>query len=168
MILTKLVKIKVNVNNINRLIKLGYSNLKFGEEVEIFTEHLSKGSHVKIRVMCDICGKERDNLMYKEYLKNLESGGYYSCVGKCSSDKNRMTNLKKYGVEYYSKTAESKQKIKETNLSKYGVENYSQTAECLDKIKKIMLSKYGVENASNLEYFKEKRKKTMNERHGVD
>lgn len=168
MILTKSVKIKVNGNNINHLIKLGYSNLNFGEEVEIFTEHLSKGSHVKIRVKCDICGKERDNLMYKEYIRNLKSGGYYSCSGKCSSNKNRATNLKKYGVDYYSKTTESKQKIKETCLSKYGVENYSQTTECLEKIKRTMIRKYEVENASNLEYFKEKRKNTMNERYGVD
>lgn len=168
MIVTEFVNLKVNINNIEHLKERGYQDLKIKQVIEVKVEDLSKGSHVKITVKCGVCGKIRENLMYKEYLRNLKSGNYYSCKGKCSSDKNRMTNMEKYGVEHYSKTIESKNKIKETSLLKYGVENYMQTEKCIGKIKNTMLERYGVENASNLEFFKQKRKKTMIERYGVD
>lgn len=168
MIVTKFVNLKVNGNNIEYLKSNGYKDLNFGSEVEVNVEHLSKGSHVKIKAKCDVCGNIRDNLMYKEYLRNLKSGGYYSCKGKCSSDKNRKTNLDRYGVDNPSKSAIFKIKKSETTFSKYGVDSYFKTEEFLIRFKNKMIEKYGVDNPSKLEIFKEKRKFTMNDRHGVD
>jgi len=167
MILTKKVMIKVNVNNIKNLEKNGYiTNLN--DVIEIDVEHLSVGSHVKIEVKCDVCGKERGNLMYKEYLTNLKSGGYYSCQGKCSSDKNKKTCLEKYGVEYVTQSEIFKNKSRETMIFLYGTDNYSKTNQFKRNFKKIMLEKYGVQNPSEVEEFKIKRKETMLEKYGVE
>jgi hypothetical protein len=167
MILTEYVKIKVNVNNIKNLVDFGYKNLKNGLIIEIKTEHLSKGSHALIDVKCDVCGKER-SIMYKEYLRNLKQHNYYSCKGKCSSEKNKITNTGKYGVEFISQIEYVKKKKIETSIKNYGVDYYSRTEYSKIRIKKTNLEKYGVDNPSKLQEFKNKRKKTMNEKFGVD
>lgn len=164
MILTKKVMIKVNVNNIKNLEKNGYiANLN--DEIEIDVEHLSVGSHVKIEVKCDVCGKERGNLMYKEYLTNLKSGGYYSCKGKCSSDKNKKTCLEKYGVDNPTKSIDILNKRELNLISEYGV-GYQKLFS--DRIKKSLSDRYGVDNPSKVEEFKKKRKETMLEKYGVE
>ena len=124
MIVTEFVSLKVNINNIEHLKESGYKDLKLKEIIEVKVKDLSKGSHVKLTVKCDVCGNIRENLMYKEYLRNLESGFYYSCKGKCSSDKNRKTNMEKYGVDNPSKCEEIKNKKVQTSLKNYGVEYY--------------------------------------------
>lgn len=164
MILTDKVILKVNINNIQNLKNNGYDNINLGDEIEVYVIHLSKGSHCKITVKCDVCGKVRENLMYKEYMRNIKSGGYYSCKGKCSSDKNRKTCIDRYGVDNPSRLDYFKNKKIETSLNNYGVEYFFQTGE----VKKHFLEKYGVDNPSKLESVKENRKRTMNDRHGVD
>jgi hypothetical protein len=167
MILTKSAKIKVNAKNTQMLKLHGYLNLKLNDLIEIKIEHLSKGSHYFIEVACDICGKER-TIMYKEYLRNLKHYNYYTCKGTCSSDKIRLTNLERYGVEFISQLEEVKNKRVETSIKKYGVEYYSKTEESKNKIKQTNIEKYGVDNPSKFEDFKTKRKGTMIERFGVD
>lgn len=168
MIVSDLVRLKVNLKNIDSLREKGYQNLELSQIIDVKVEDLSKGSHTIIKVKCDVCGKVRDEIMYKEYLRNIKKGGYYSCKGKCSTDKIKETNIERYGVEFYSKTNESKNKVKETNLVKYGFDSYTKTEECQERMKKTMMEKYGVENASNSDFFKQKRKDTMNEKYGVD
>lgn len=168
MIITKFIKIKVNAKNIKHLIENGYSNIKVNDIIEIKPEHLTKGSHTKIKVKCVVCGKERDNLMYKEYLRNIKKHGYYSCAGTCSSDKNKKTCLEKYGTDNYSKTKECKLKVKKTNLEKFGVDCYAKTDIFKERFKETCLEKYGVDNPSKSKNIKEKRKKTMIENHGVE
>jgi len=168
MIVTEFVNLKVNINNIEHLKERGYQNLKFKQVIEVKVEDLSKGSHVKITVKCDVCDKIRESLMYKEYLKNFENGGYYSCKGKCSSDKSRMTNMEKYGVDNPSKCEEVKIKKIETSLNNYGVSYYSKTEESKNRFKTFCFTKYGVDNPSKSEEIKKKRKLTMNKKYGVD
>ena len=164
MILTKFVKLKINSKNINHLKDRCYQDLKIKEIIEVNVEDLSKGSHVRVSVKCDVCGKVRENLMYKEYLRNLESGGYYSCKGKCSSDKNRKTNIEKYGVDNPSKSNIVKEKVKKT-ISNFGDEKLENMSQ---KYKETLLKNYGVDNPSRSQKIKDKRKFTMNSRYGVD
>lgn len=164
MILTEFVKLKVNVKNINHLKERGYEDLILNQTIEIRVKDLSKGSHIKISTKCYICGKVRDNLMYKEYLRNLESGGYYSCKGKCSSDKNRQTSLINFGVDNPSKSIIIKEKVKKT-ISEFSVEKLE---EMNKKYKETLLEKYKVDNPSKSQEVKDKRKLTMNLRYGVD
>ena len=167
MIISEKIRIKINIKNIIHYINIGY-NVIVGDVIDIYSNELNKGSHVKIKVKCDVCGKERDNLMYKEYIRNLNSGGYYSCVGKCSSNKNRNTNMKKYGVEYVSQVDKFKEKAKNTCLEKYGVDNYFKSSIFKEDFKEIMINKYGVDNPSKSFDLQKKKKEIMNKKYGVD
>lgn len=120
---------------------------------------------MKIEVKCDVCGKERGNLMYREYLKNLKSGGYYSCQGRCSSDKNKNTCLEKYGVDNPTKSSEILERRHNKNILKYGPDY---TEIFTQNFKNHMIDKYGVDNPSKLIEIRDKRKKTMIERYNVE
>ena len=67
-------------------------------------------------------------------------------------EKSKLTNLKKYGVEFASQNEEIKQQIQEvgiqTCLEKYGVKSTLQVPEIREKIKQSNIRKFGVENFS--------------------
>lgn len=116
-----------------------------------------------------MCNEERKKLIsYKEYLKSFNNCGYYACSKKCAYNKNKKTNLHKYGVENYSQSSHYRKKIKKTSLEKHGVEHYSKTQEYKEKVKNTLKERYGVDNISKCNKFKKKRKKTMLERYGVE
>ena len=90
---------------------------------------------IKIRVKCDVCGKEK-LLGYGMFNINTRNNTtYYSCSNKCSIRKNNETNFKKYGVEYPQNLKLFKEKVKQTNLLRYGVESVNRTNETHIKIK---------------------------------
>ena len=107
---------------------------------------------------------------------NYISNGKYKmyCSSKCGNnstlriEKIKQTNLKKYGVDNFTKTEEYKEKVKQTNLEKYGTEYYMQTEEYKEKVKQINLEKYGTEYYMQTEEYKEKVKQTNLEKYGVD
>lgn len=133
MILTETVKIKVNSKNIEYLKSKGYDcDLK--KEININTSDLTIGSHIIIKVKCDVCGTEKE-LKYQTYYKNYINCNFYSCSNKCSIEKFKMTSVEKYGVENPFQSDEIKNKIKKTNIEKYGVENYSKTNDYKKKCK---------------------------------
>jgi hypothetical protein len=167
MIITKTAKVKVNEKNISHLTYNGY-DVSLRDIIEIDIEHLSIGSHFKIEVKCDVCGKERGNLRYKDYLINIKNGGYYSCKGRCSESKIKSTSILRYGTDRYSKTDEFKEKVKNTTIDKYGTDYYFKTDEFKERFKMTCIEKYGVDNPSRVVEFKNKRKNTMIENHGVE
>ena len=124
MILTKKISITINANIYQYYNNLGY-NCKCGDKIKVNVCDLSKGSSVKIEVECDMCGIKR-NVRYNDYNKNFEKYKLYTCL-KCSSIKNKKTNLEKYGYENCFANQIIKDKIKKTNIEKYGVEYFSQT-----------------------------------------
>lgn len=135
----------MNKRYITRYRNLGYV-VKPGDEIEIPIEHLSIGSHVKIKVKCDVCGKEKE-VMYKSFnYQTNNNSDIYTCNGFCSNIKREKTNLKLYGVENCFQNGEMKEKSKETCLNKYGVEYCQQNKEIKEKVKNTCLKKYGVDN----------------------
>ena len=160
MIITKVVKLKMNNKIISHYKKLGY-DVETNKELDIKVVDLTSGSHSLIIAECDIC-KEKKEVSYKEYNRNTKKYNIFCCCNKCATIKSKKTSVEKYGVDHFSKTPEFVDKIKETNLSKYGVEYYTQTDEYkeimlkhinnydYDDIKnksiKTSLSKYGTEN----------------------
>lgn len=58
----------------------------------------------------------------------------------------RSTNLKRYGVEWFTQTEEFKAKAKETNRKKYGVEYVSQSESIQKKIETTSMERYGVKH----------------------
>jgi hypothetical protein len=165
MIITKLVEIKITKRNINHFI-LFYKDIKLKDKIKIKPIELQKNSNIKIDVKCDICGVER-NIKYQAYNKNInscEEYPIYTC-DKCSHVKIKQTNLKKYGVDHFSKTHEYNDKFTKTMVERYGVEYSTQSREIQEKIKQTNLERYGVDNIfKDNVYIKEKFKK----KYGVD
>jgi hypothetical protein len=95
MIITKSININITSSNIKNYQHI--LNIKIGKN-EIPVEYLSKGSHIKIHVKCDICNKE-NYIPYRQYLSSINNGNYYCCSPNCAKNKNKNTNIEKYGVE---------------------------------------------------------------------
>lgn len=140
MILSKFVDIGINVANINHFQKLGYKDLIYRHKITIPVEHLSKGSNIKIRVKCDVCGTEKE-LGYWDYLRSYGTYNYYACSQKCGRNKGKKTCLSKYGDENYN----NREQCKETNLKLFGVDNFSKTNEFIEKCIKTNLENFGTE-----------------------
>ena len=166
MMITKKVEVKIASKNINHYKNKGY-NCKINEIIIVKIEDLSKGSHEKIKVKCDICGKENE-MTYHSYNNNFYNCDYHYSCSKCSVKKTKKTNLERYGVEYPAQNLEIYEKNKKTNLERYGVENVSKNQDILNKSKKTNLKRYGVENVSKSEEIKKIVKKTNLERYGVE
>ncbi len=150
MILTKEVEICIVPSNIKfyRNLKL---NIKMMTKIIIPIELLSSQSNIKIDVSCDRCEIKR-NIKYQAYNFNINRSvdkKTYMC-DKCSHEKIKQTNLKKYGVEYFSQTNEFNEKVKKTSMWKFGSEHYSKTNEYIEKRNETNLKKYGVENPFQL------------------
>jgi hypothetical protein len=175
MILSKKVKIKNKIINVDKL---------------------TKGSSAIIKVKCDYCGKEK-NIKYKEYIRNIKSNNKFSCSYKCGSLKSKENNIKKYGVEHHFQLDEVKEKIKETMIEKYGVEHVSNIKSIKEQKKKrkltedeknkiseshknrniddvnisnnqrkeTLIKKYGEDNISKIEEIKKKKEKTFNDKY---
>lgn len=180
MILQDTIEIIANQGNLRILRPI------FGYDIEIgkiyFTpiEKLSKSSHYKIKVKCDFCDFTRDNMSYKEYVRNIEKDGKYYC-SKCSPmkvenskfekygdkhyglEKGRSNILDLYGVENVFQLESIKKKSKETKFEKYGDENYTN----LKKQKETIKTLYGVDNISQLEEIKKRKEKTCMINYGV-
>lgn len=187
MILTKEVEVCIVPSNIKYYRDLGIDT-KMMKKIIISIEKLQPQSNIRVDVSCDRCGVNR-NIKYQSYYYNISRSldlKTYMC-DKCSHEKIKITNIKKYGVDYFSKSKEFGEKIKKTSIEKFGVDHYSKTDEYIDKrdksnldkfgvknpfqltemIKKSMIDKYGVEHPSQIEKLKnqrmEKRRKTKEE-----
>jgi hypothetical protein len=188
MIVDTLVEVKVSRKNIDHF-SCYYKDINYGDIINIPVEQLQKNSNKRIEVSCDVCS-DHNNIKYQAYNKNISSCDklqIYTCV-KCSSVKNKRTNLDKYGVDHYSKTDEYSDRVKKTSIKKYGVDHYSKTDEWSDRFKISCLEKFGIENPfmdnkwmrdsfndkygvnhpSKVLLFRNKMRETMMERYGVE
>lgn len=121
----------------------------------------------KIHVKCDFCNK----LFYKsksEILAGRKKNKKDSCgEKKCTLDKRKETNVKKYGVENPTQNKEIKEKQKSTLLERYGVEVPCKSSEIKNKLADTNLKKYG--NTCSLHGTKQKikTKKTWMKKYGA-
>lgn len=160
MIITEYVNVKIINHNINHYKNLGY-NVKCGNIIEIPTAHLSKGSHIKIQVMCEEC-KSIKLVKYQDYYNSITNYKYYSC-NKCKG-KQKKFYKENYGVENVSQLQETKDKKIQKSLEKYGVINVFQSEKIKEKSKITCIEKYGTEYASQSEIILEKSKNTRIDR----
>ena len=166
MILQNKIKIKITNRNKNHYIRLGY-DLEYGNDILVDINHLTNGSNVKIKVLCDICNCQLD-VIYYNYNKYIKKFGIYTCK-KCSiNHKTRKTNMEKYGVEIPLQSKEILEKMIETNMIKYGNACCLLSSDVRQKTKKTSIEKYGDEIPSTSELSKSNRKKTNNRKYGVD
>jgi len=167
MIIDQTIEIKISKKNIYHY-SIYFPNIKLKDVISIDIEkHLQKNSNIVINVKCDICYINR-SIKYQAYTKNINSCPeypIYTC-DKCSHVKLKSTNIKKYGVEYYSKTQEYSEKFKSTMIRKYGVEHALQNEKFKNKAKETNLEKFGVENPFQSEEIKEKIKNVLKSKYG--
>lgn len=78
-----------------------------------------------------------------------------------------QTNLERYGKEYYTQTAEYRQRVENTDLQKYGVRHHLQSPEVIAKRKQTCIEKYGSDNIFSSEYGMAKVRQTMLAKYGV-
>lgn len=167
MIITEKVQVTIMYKNIEHYKSKGY-DVKNLDKIEVPIEDIPSQSNIKIKVKCDYCGREKI-IKYQTYSIGTKFGKCkYACSTKCAWDKNRKTNLDKYGVEVVTQNKDILEKAKNTVLSKYGVDNISKTEYFKNKYKDTMKRRYGVENSFQLEEIKEKSRNTMIKKYDVE
>ena len=189
LILPQTVKVRTNAITCKHYREKGYEFEKCGDFIEVDVLDLLKSSNKKVKVICDVCGKERE-MRYCRVIGNNEENkpitcGSNSCKRKKTEDtcmkkygvnnpmqckeiqdKAKDTNLKRYGAESPFGSKEIQDKAKDTNLGRYGVENPMQCKEIQDKAKDTNLERYGAENPMQCKEIKDKIKATLKEKHG--
>jgi hypothetical protein len=115
---------------------------------------------------CNICVKIEKYKNVKQTFMEKYSG--HPSQNKLVQEKTKLTNLKKYGVEYCWQNETVKNKVKNTMIERYGVENPNQCDTIRNKTKLTNLKKYGVEYPSQYQTFKDKSKQTCLINYGVE
>ena len=114
--------------------------------------------------LCPIC----NNLInYNVGFKFYPVGCSKKCIDKIALNKRKITSLNKYGVEFPSKSQDVKEKQKQTNLEKYGTVSALQNEIVKSKTKATLINKYGVENIAQSEYWKNNVNKTCLQKYGT-
>lgn len=139
-------------------------------------ESLGKNSHRKVKVVCDICGTEKE-ICYDSYCKNIERHGLYVCK-ECflhkdnfmdeRNKKSRNTCIAKYGRENPSQVKEFQDKRKETCLERFGCEYAFQNPEILQKASNTMQERYGISWAMQSKDIQMKAQETCKINYGVN
>lgn len=144
----------------------GYIFTNIGDKFEVRVEDLSEGSHYKVVVVCDYCGKEIER-SFSSYIRK-KSEKYGDCCLSCRSIKQKKMLLDKYGVENPSLIKEVQIKRKNTFNKRYGVDNPSQLKEVKEKKKNTLISNYGVDNPMKSDIIKNKSKNTCLVKYGYE
>ncbi len=163
------IDIVVNSMDVRRLSEISckYKNLHKGDIVNILISELSSNSMRKIKVKCDICGREKE-LSYCKYLKNISNCNFYACSSKCAQEKVKKTCLINFGATNASFSDEKKKKRSSTNIKRFGVSNPFANKEIQNKLKNISIKKYGTDNIFGSEEFKKSMKVYNLEKYGVE
>ena len=110
------------------------------------------------------CGKtlkwHPDRHQYRDYCSKRCTGIYTSEIAK-------QTNLKKLGVDHYSKTQEYRDRVKTTSLEKYGEEHYSQTVEFKNRAETTNFEKFGVAHPAQNPQVVQQMSDTFYKKYGV-
>ena len=170
LILPQTVKIRTNGSNCKHYREKGYTFKKCGDFIEVNVLDLPKRSNEKVKVVCDICGKEAE-MCYHNVNGNISNGTLITCgSSSCKCKKSEGTCTKKYGVRNVFQLQETKDKIVETNRKNRGVDWPSQNTEVREKSIKTWQKNYGknITHPMQVESIREKLKQTWLNNLGVD
>ena len=170
LILPQTVKVRTNGMTCKHYREKGYEFEKCGDFIEVDVFDLPKGSNEKVKVICDICGKESE-IRYCDVVKCNEENELITCGSdSCKHKKYEDTCTKKYGVKNPMQCKEIQDKVKDTNLERHGAENPFGSKEIQDKIKGTWQKNYGegIINPSQAESVRDKIKKTWQKNYNKD
>ena len=168
LIVPQTVKVRTNGRTCEHYREKGYEFEKCGDFIEVDVFDLLKGSNEKVKVICDICGKESE-MRYCDVVKYNEENELITCGSdSCINRKHEDTCMKKYGVKNPMQCKEIQDKAKNTNLERHGAENPFGSKEIQDKIKGTWQKNYGenITNPSQAQEIKDKIKATWQKNHG--
>ena len=168
LILPQTVSIRTNGSNCKYFREKGYEFEKCGDFIEVDVLDLKKGSGTKVKIICDICGKEAET-WYSTVVKYNKKNELITCGSKsCINKKREDTCMEKYGVKYAAQSQEVQNKMKDTNLERYGAENPFGSKEIRDKIKDTWQKNYGenITNPFQAEEVREKIRATWQKNYG--
>ena len=137
--------------------------VKRGTTIVVDSNDLPNGSHEKVEVSCDYCGKIR-SIAYKDYLSQHDDE-MGDCCKSCEFVKCKKTMLDKYGVDNSFEIPDIIDKTIATNREKYGCDWQMQSARVKEKSVSTMISKYGVKSPLQKEEFLNKMIETKCKNH---
>lgn len=160
------VEIKGHSSNYRYYGDLGY-DVQIRKPFKVRPIHLMKGSSVKITSVCDNCLNETKTV-FKDYW-NYTNGlvNPYFCKN-CNYINSEKTSLENWGFTNPMKSEEVKEILRSSLLDKYGVDWYSKTNEWKDKFRKTSLENWGVDNPSKSKDVIDRIISKNNSRLGVD
>ena len=192
MIIEEPVEINITNRNVNYYRNLGYDLPKdiIPCKIQVKSTELPYTSPIKIHVVCEYCGEifiSTPRLVYEMKKAYTSKCACKKCQGAKLKDtikskygvnslmdvpefveKQKATNLEKYGVTNPFDSKEIQNKIKHTIKEKYGVEWAGQIETNNEKIRQLSLKKYGTTHPTKSKQVQEKKIKTVQERYGVD
>ena len=170
LIVPQTVKVRTNARTYKHYKEKGYAFEKCGDFIEVDVFDLPKGSNIKVKVICDICGKEAETWYYTIVECNKKNELITCRSNSCRNKKHEDTCMKKYGVKNPMQCKEIQDKAKDTNLERYGAENPFGSKEIQDKIKGTWQKNYGegIINPFQIESVRDKIKKTWQKNYGED
>lgn len=123
-------------------------------------------------VKCPICGIGDVKFRGDKKRGIFLNGCCQECQLKYRNIHSQQTSLERYGTKHPRKNKEKNNEInnlqKQTNIKKYGVEYYTQSGEYKERYKNTCLTKYGVDHVFKSEEIKEKIHNTCKEKYGTD
>lgn len=168
LIIPQTVRVRIGSLNYQYYKEKGYAFKKCGDVIEVDVLDLPKRSKHMVKVVCDICGKEKE-MWYRTVVEYNKENKLISCGDKiCRYKKVEDTCMKKYGVKNVFQTQETKDKIVETNRKNHGVDWYTQCKDYKDKAKKTCQLHYGVDNPAQAQEVQEAMKATCRNKYGCD
>jgi hypothetical protein len=128
-------------------------------------EYESLTKRTNIRFVCK-CGLEGN----KRFIAIADQAGAYCKKDSLliAKEKERKTNMEKYGVESPFKSDIIKNKIKQVNIQRYGSEYPLQNKDIYNKVKETNLQRYGVENPTMNKEIYQRVKETTMKHYGVE
>lgn len=150
-LLTEMVKIKMNSRTRKIYSELGYDTND--DYIDIQVSKLPLKSNVKVKIMCDYCGKIYEQ-SYGDYLKSIKHINKTSCC-ECKYKKIKEVSIFKYGVDNISKLEYVKSKKVDTCRKNLGCDYPMQNKSVMKHSKQTMIEKYGVEHNLHREEIKE-------------
>ena len=129
--------------NRQHYIERGYEYTKMRQPLIVDVEDLTSSSHMKVKVICDYCGKEFEKC-YVNYRTEHDDVSGKDCCNQCRPKK-FVENFKAvYGVDNPFQLESAKAKSRETCLEKYGTGRACQSDEVKAKIAATSMERYGV------------------------
>ena len=150
LVVPQIVRVKTSKKTCKYYREKGYEFEKWGDFIEVNVLDLPKRSGTKVKIICDVCGKEAE-ICYGDFVGYNEENKLITCASNsCKHKKYEDTCTKKYGVNNPFQSHEIKEKIKATWKNNYGEDITSpfQLESVKEKSKQTMLNNYGVEHTS--------------------